>query len=105
MDEDALIEALKNKKIAGAGLDVFAQEPLPADSPLNKMDNVGTEKWFQLKFRILNNRDNNFEFFSSSVLSPHIACNSGDCLNSMGELAALNVIAVLNGTKMPAEVL
>ena len=38
--EADLIEALKNKKIAGAGLDVFEDEPLPSDSPLKKMSNV-----------------------------------------------------------------
>ena len=40
VDEDALVEALKNKKLAGAALDVFATEPLPGDSPLWDMDNV-----------------------------------------------------------------
>ncbi len=40
IDESALIDALKDKKIGGAGLDVFAEEPLPADSPLRKLNNV-----------------------------------------------------------------
>jgi len=40
IDEDALVEALQNHQLAGAGLDVFIQEPLPQDSPLWKMDNV-----------------------------------------------------------------
>ena len=40
IDESAMIRALSEKKIAGAGLDVFQQEPLPADSPLWKMPNV-----------------------------------------------------------------
>lgn len=39
-DEKALIKALKEKWIAGAGLDVFEQEPLPLQSPLWDMDNV-----------------------------------------------------------------
>ncbi|XP_065224361.1 glyoxylate reductase/hydroxypyruvate reductase-like [Planococcus citri] len=79
LDEAALIEALQNKKIAGAGLDVFHEEPLPLDNPFMKLHNV--------------------------VLSPHIAYNTHDCRKSMEELAALNVLAVLNGDKMPAEVL
>jgi D-3-phosphoglycerate dehydrogenase len=40
VDEKALIEALEQKKIAGAGLDVFEQEPIAPDNPLLKMDNV-----------------------------------------------------------------
>lgn len=40
IDESALIKALKDKIIAGAGLDVFEIEPLPLDSPLRQMDNV-----------------------------------------------------------------
>ena len=40
IDEDALYEALKDGQIAGAGVDVFAQEPLPADSPLLTLENA-----------------------------------------------------------------
>ena len=40
IDEDALYDALISNRIAGAGLDVFAQEPLPADSKLIGLDNV-----------------------------------------------------------------
>ncbi|MCC7207738.1 MAG: D-2-hydroxyacid dehydrogenase [Anaerolineae bacterium] len=50
VDEDALVAALVNKEIGGAGLDVYAREPLPADSPLWRLDNV--------------------------ILSPHIAGNT-----------------------------
>ena len=40
VDEDALVEVLQRRAIAGAGLDVFATEPLPSDHPLLKMDNT-----------------------------------------------------------------
>ena len=40
VDESALIEALKRRRIAGAGLDVFDVEPLPAGHTLTKLDNV-----------------------------------------------------------------
>ena len=40
IEEAALLAALRGKTIAGAGLDVFDVEPLPADHPLRKMDNV-----------------------------------------------------------------
>ncbi len=57
VDEDALYEALKAHKILGAGLDVYAQEPLPADSPLITLDNV--------------------------VLTPHVAAQTEDALWAM----------------------
>jgi D-3-phosphoglycerate dehydrogenase len=40
IEEAALLAALRDKKIGGAGLDVFDAEPLPIDHPLRKMDNV-----------------------------------------------------------------
>ncbi len=40
IDEDAMIEALSENRIAGAGLDVFTYEPLPVESPLCALDNV-----------------------------------------------------------------
>lgn len=40
IDESSLIEALRNKQIVGAGLDVFEEEPLPLNSPLRTFQNV-----------------------------------------------------------------
>jgi phosphoglycerate dehydrogenase-like enzyme len=54
VDEPALIKALEGKTIAGAGLDVFEQEPVKPDNPLLKMDNV--------------------------VLTPHISAGTVDAL-------------------------
>ena len=39
VEEPALIQALQQHRIAGAALDVFEEEPLPADSPLRVLDN------------------------------------------------------------------
>jgi phosphoglycerate dehydrogenase-like enzyme len=40
VDEAALLEALQQKKIAGAAIDVFSVEPLPTDHPFRKLDNI-----------------------------------------------------------------
>jgi len=40
VDEQALISVLKNKRIAGAAIDVFDIEPLPQDHPFRSLDNV-----------------------------------------------------------------
>lgn len=65
VDESALIEALKEGKIAGAGLDVFEKEPLPMDSPLLEMNNV--------------------------VLTPHIAFLSEESLDECTYMTVENV--------------
>jgi phosphoglycerate dehydrogenase-like enzyme len=40
VDEEALVEALRQRRIAGAGLDVYGREPLPTGHPLIALDNV-----------------------------------------------------------------
>lgn len=71
IDEEALYQALVNKTIAGAGLDVFETEPLPEDSPLRRLDNV--------------------------VLTSHIGAHTREAQNKMGCIAAQNLIRVLQG--------
>jgi D-3-phosphoglycerate dehydrogenase len=71
VDEAALIGALRDKKIAGAGLDVFEKEPLPMDSPLLKMDNV--------------------------VLTPHIAFLSEESLDECTYVSIENVEMFIKG--------
>ncbi|CAH2894867.1 MAG: 2-ketogluconate 6-phosphate reductase (EC [uncultured Paraburkholderia sp.] len=72
VDEAALIEALGNGTIHAAGLDVFEQEPLPADSPLLKMANV--------------------------VALPHIGSATHETRHAMARNAAENLVAALAGT-------
>jgi D-3-phosphoglycerate dehydrogenase len=64
VDTEALIAALKNKTIRGAGLDVFETEPLPEDHPLTALDNVvltphagyySEESLYELKTRPVEN--------------------------------------------------
>jgi lactate dehydrogenase-like 2-hydroxyacid dehydrogenase len=71
IDEQALIRALEEGKIAGAGLDVFEKEPVDPDNPLLKMENV--------------------------VATPHIGSATLATRQAMSRLAADNVVAVLQG--------
>lgn len=71
VDEAALTEALREGRIAGAGLDVFEVEPLPATSPLRTLSNV--------------------------VLTPHCAGSNTDAIAAMAERCVENVLALLEG--------
>nr|XP_024218323.1 glyoxylate reductase/hydroxypyruvate reductase [Halyomorpha halys] len=77
VDQEALIHALKNKIIAAAGLDVMTPEPLPKNHPLMKLDNC--------------------------VLTPHIGSATWETRDEMSILTAKNILAALDGEKMPAE--
>jgi len=72
VDEKALTQALKEKKILGACLDVFETEPLPKESPLRQMENV--------------------------VLAPHIGSTPG-AMRHMRDVAVWNVLRVIRGQK------
>lgn len=71
VDEKALYEAIKEKKIAAAGLDVFDQEPPEPDNPLFELDNV--------------------------VLTPHLAGFTHEGRKRMGMTAAEDILRVLRG--------
>lgn len=73
VDEEALSACLADGRLAGAGLDVFASQPLPADHPFRRLDNV--------------------------VLTPHVAGISGDSMRAMSEAAVADAIAVLDGRR------
>jgi D-3-phosphoglycerate dehydrogenase len=73
VDEQALARALAENRLAGAGLDVFADEP-PKDSPLLKLgDKV--------------------------LLAPHLGAQTTETVLRMGRMAAENVVQVLRGEK------
>lgn len=74
VNENALFEALKSKKIWGAGLDVFEEEPLPVDHPLLTFPNV--------------------------VVTPHIGSASINTRLKMAQLAAENLVGILNGEEV-----
>ncbi|HEY5341546.1 MAG TPA: D-2-hydroxyacid dehydrogenase [Candidatus Aquilonibacter sp.] len=71
VDEAALIDALQHGTIAGAGLDVFATEPLPPESPLWAMDNV--------------------------TVTPHVGGNSTSYIQQMNGTLVHNLRAFVDG--------
>lgn len=74
IDEEALVRALSEKWIAGAGLDVFATEPLPADSKLWELPNV--------------------------IFSPHVAGGMEDYLAQATDVFCENLRRYLNGKRL-----
>jgi len=75
VDEKALYKALKEGWIAGAGLDVFEQEPTPTNNPLLTLDNV--------------------------VAAPHISSASHETRSKMAKMVAENLTAFFEGKKPP----
>ncbi|MCS7116195.1 MAG: D-glycerate dehydrogenase [Nitrososphaerota archaeon] len=71
VDHNALVRALKEGWIAGAGIDVFYKEPLPTDDPILELDNV--------------------------ILTPHIASNTIECRKRMSITAAEEILRVFHG--------
>src|SRR5216683_4326184 len=74
-DERALAEALREQRIAGAGVDVFDKEPPPKDHPLLQLDNV--------------------------IASPHMAGVTHEARANMGKIAAEQLIMTLDGKRPP----
>jgi D-3-phosphoglycerate dehydrogenase len=74
-DEAALLEALRNQQIAGAGLDVWSREPPPPDHPLLQFDNV--------------------------LASPHTAGVTKEARENMGRIAAEQMLDALDGKRPP----
>ncbi|WP_082232907.1 2-hydroxyacid dehydrogenase [Halobacillus massiliensis] len=73
VDEQALIKALQEGSIGGAGLDVFEEEPMPLDNPLLQLDNV--------------------------VTTPHIGSATAKVREAMAMKAAENLVAGVTGRK------
>lgn len=78
VDHDALVVALRDGAIAGAGLDVTEPEPLPRDHPLLDFDNV--------------------------VVTPHLGSATAQTRRRMAELACENLLAGLAGVPLPKEI-
>jgi phosphoglycerate dehydrogenase-like enzyme len=71
VDENALVEALESRHLAGAALDVFEVEPLPLDSPLRALENV--------------------------ILAPHVGGATIEADARLDEMVGENLLRVLDG--------
>jgi len=88
VDEPALIAALRQSRIGGAGLDVFETEPLPNESPLRKLDNVILSPHMAGEPDGSFFHKKRFQFFAANILRvlkgkpPHNALNDpvGQCI-------------------------
>jgi phosphoglycerate dehydrogenase-like enzyme len=78
IDEQALVSALKEHRIAGAGLDVFWIEPLPHDHPIRKLDNVVLTP--HLGYVV----DDNMKMFYENAVKNIGAWRRGEALTPMG---------------------
>jgi D-3-phosphoglycerate dehydrogenase len=74
-DEDALAQALREQRIAGAGIDVFLREPPPKDHPLLQFDNV--------------------------IATPHIAGMTHESTRKMATYAAEQWLDIFDGKRPP----
>nr|CAI5854509.1 unnamed protein product [Callosobruchus analis] len=77
VDQEALMQALQQKKIFGAGLDVMTPEPLPLNNPLFKLKNC--------------------------VILPHIGSAAIETRKEMGVICAKNIIAAIKGEPLLTE--